>query len=818
MRFNVYGMNCSACAVKVENTVKKVNGVKSCAVSLLTNTMTVEGDFSKEEIILAVKKAGYSACIYGEESLDAKNKKKKILSPTKSILYRIIVSAPLLVALMYISMGYVMWGWWLPSFIKSELVIAIIEAVLSLAVMLINIKFFINGVRGIIRLSPNMDTLVSLGSFSSYIYSLVFFICKAIEKNSGYTHQLYFESAGMILVLVSVGKLLEAVSKGKTTSALEKLKGLSPTTATILIGDKEKIVDIKEIKVGDLVVVKPGESFSVDGIIKSGQSTVNEASLTGESLPKDKAVGDEVYTATINLSGRLIVVCTKTGKDTNFAKIIQMVEEASTTKAPIAKIADKVSGVFVPVVLAISLLTLLGYLIASYSIGYALQRAISVLVISCPCALGLATPVAIMVGSGVGARNGVLFKNAQALELTGRVKTVAFDKTGTLTKGQMTIAGVYPTEYFTQEELISFACAIEGGSNHPIAKAIVGCAVEQNLNKFTASGVQEIAGKGVIAQIDGVSYFGGKYEFVAQNCKIDGDYLSTARALEEQGKTTVFFCANTDFLGFIAVSDEIKQEAKELISNLRLMGIKTVMLTGDNQKTATSVANTLGVDEVFGSLLPNEKGEIIKRLQQNGKVAMVGDGINDAPALAVADVGIAVGTGTDVAIESGDVVVMRDNALDVALAVSLSKKTLRAIKQNLFWAFIYNLIGIPLAIGAFIPLGFTISPMFCSACMSASSVLVVLNALRLNLFKFTSKYSNKSQVKSVIMSVEGLMCGHCETSVQNALLSCYGVLKVSASYKTGKVKIIGVDFNCNMVESVIVGLGYKVVDKQEENK
>ncbi len=806
MRFSVYGMNCVACSSRVESAVKKVEGVTSCEVSLLTNSMQVEGTFDAQKIILAVKKAGYSASIYCDKKEKNSQKNNEIVSTAK----RLIFSLPLLLVLMYITMGHVMWGWWIPSFLRTSLIVGIVECVLAVSVMAINIKFFINGVKGAIHLAPNMDTLVSLGSLASFIYSLVFFIYSEVTAGTNYLHGLYFESAAMILVLVSVGKLLEAMSKGKTTTALEKLKNLSPNEARIIREGEEVVVDISEVKVGDIVVVKVGESFAVDGVIIEGATTIDEASLTGESIPRDKGVGDEVFTATANLTGLVKVQVEKVGEDTSLSKIIKMVEQSATSKAPIAKLADKVSGVFVPFVLAVALLTTCGYLIASFSVGYALARGISVLVISCPCALGLATPVAIMVANGVGARHGILYKSSEALEQVGKTKIVAFDKTGTLTKGELMVTDILPSEFFTVKEVLSFACALEVGSNHPIAKAIVNEGEKERVDKYIVTDLKEIAGKGVSGKIDGVEYFVGKEAFIKEQCKIDERVKAQVDKLLLEGKTALYICAESDFLGGITLADSVKDDSAECIEWLKSMGIKTALISGDNEVSAREVANSLGIDEVFGNLLPENKGEIIERLKKAGKVAMVGDGINDALALTVADTGIAIGAGTDVAIDSADVVLMNEGIKDVCASIVLSKKSLKVIKQNLFWAFIYNAIGIPVSIGAFSGQGLVMSPVICSLCMSVSSFCVVMNALRLNLVKIY-KEKSKEKIATYIVEVEGLMCHHCEKMVEEALASIFGVKKTSADYKKGIIRVTHTGAKKETIERAIENKGYKVI-------
>lgn len=726
-KYDVTGMSCAACSARVEKAVSAVSGVTNCSVNLLTNSMTVEGSATDKEIISAVKKAGYGARVSeGEISLDNSGE-------IKALKRRFVLSVAFLLILMYISMGHTMWNWPLPSvFSKNHLLLGIIQLVLSLAVMVINRKFFINGWHGIKNKSPNMDTLVAMGSGAAFIYSmyLVILIAKTNDHHLAmeYMHGLYFESAAMILALITVGKMLEAYSKGRTTSAVKSLMELSPKTATVIRDGKETVIPSDEIKIGDIFAVKAGERIPADGIVKEGGGAVDEASLTGESIPVDKSEGDKVSASTVNKDGYMLCVAEKVGKDTAINQIIKMVNDASASKAPIAKAADKVSGVFVPSVIVIAIITLTVWLLLGRSVGFALEKAISVLVISCPCALGLATPVAIMVGSGVGAKNGILFKTAEALEITGKIKTVALDKTGTVTSGIMSVTDILPEEGFTKKELLTLAYSLEKKSEHPIAMAIVEKAKEEGIEALEIKEFTVEAGRGISGIYEGKKIRGGKSGYTNASSIKDVE-------LAEQGKTPVYFTVNGENMGIIAVSDTLKEDSPGAVSELKKMGVNVVMITGDNEKTAEAIAKSAYINEVVAGVLPDEKGNAVLKLKNHGYVAMAGDGINDAPALTIADVGIAVGAGTDVAIDSADIVLMKSKLSDIPRLIRLSRSTLRNIHENLFWAFIYNTIGIPLAAGIFSKWGIELTPMFAAFAMSLSSFCVVMNALRLNFVK-----------------------------------------------------------------------------------
>lgn len=728
-QFRVTGMGCAACSARVEKAVSAIAGVTSCSVSLLTNTLVVEGSADSADIMKAVEDAGYG--IEEDKAEPERVEEDFAESETDGLKRRLLYSLCFLIPLMYVSMGHTMWNWPLPGFLTAHsIVIGILQLVLTVIVMVVNRKFFINGFKSLWHKAPNMDTLVALGAGAAFAYSSVsLFVVTNL-------HQLYFESAAMILTLITVGKMLEARSKGKTTDALKGLMKLAPETACVLRDGKETIVPIKEVRIGDLFVVRPGENIPVDGIVVDGQSAVNESALTGESIPVDKEEGAMVSAATLNQSGFLTCKATRVGKDTTLSKIIQMVSDAAATKAPIAKIADKVSGIFVPVVLIIALITFIAWMLTGETVGFAIARAISVLVISCPCALGLATPVAIMVGSGVGAKNGILFKTALSLEVTGGVKTVVLDKTGTITTGEPKVTDVYPANGFEEKEFLSFAYSLEVKSEHPLAKAVVAKAEELHLEVKETTSFKAVAGNGLQAICEGKELFGGNRGFIEQVCEIPKEALEMAEVYASNGKTTLFFAMGKTFIGLIAVADRMKEEAKEAIAQLKDMGIRVVMLSGDQKITAEAVGKEAGVDEVIAGVLPDGKEAVIKELMEQGNVAMVGDGINDAPALTRANVGIAIGAGTDIAIDAADVVLMKSNLLDVPAAIRLSRFTLRNIHENLFWAFIYNVIGIPLAAGVWIPIfGWELNPMFGAAAMSLSSFCVVSNALRLNFAK-----------------------------------------------------------------------------------
>lgn len=800
-QYNVTGMSCAACSARVEKAVSAVNGVTSCSVNLLTNSMGVEGTASESDIISAVEKAGYGAFPKGaEKAKSAEDTENKEIKAMKN---RLIWSSVFLVILMYFSMGYSMWGWYVPKFLDGNYIaVGIIQLLLTLIIMFINRKFFINGFKGVINRSPNMDTLVALGSGASFVYSLYALFAMTYAQMNGNTHhvmhlmhEFYFESSAMILTLITVGKTLEAHSKGKTTNALKSLINLAPKSAVIIRDGKEISVPVENIRKGDIFIVRSGENIAADGIIIDGTCAVDESALTGESIPADKSVGDYVSSGTINKSGFIKCEALKVGEETALSKIIRMVEDASATKAPVAKIADKVSGIFVPVVIGIAVITLIIWLIAGESFGFALARSISVLVISCPCALGLATPVAIMVGNGVGAKNGILFKTALALEETGKINTVVLDKTGTVTIGKPEVTDIIVSDGFSENEFLSSAISIEKKSEHPLALAIIKKAEEIGINPEEVTDFKVFAGNGLSAVMNNSEISGGNLDFISSKVTVPQKFKSISEKLSEQGKTPMFFCKDNTFMGIIAVADVIKEDAPQAISELHNMGMRVVMLTGDNERTAKAIANQVGADEVIAGVLPDGKESVIRNLKKSGKVAMVGDGINDAPALARADIGIAVGNGTDIAIDSADVVLMKSHAVDIPASIRLSRKTLKNIHENLFWAFIYNIIGIPLAAGVFIPIfELKLNPMFGAFAMSISSFCVVSNALRLNLFdiynsakdkKIKSKSERKSFSMQKTIKIEGMMCGHCEATVKKALEAVSGVESAEVSHEKG---------------------------------
>ena len=818
IQYIVTGMSCAACSARVEKAVSKVPGVTSCSVSLLTNSMGVEGTATEQEIIKAVKDAGYGAskkregaakaqpaqALAGEDML--KDRETPVLKR------RLIASVGFLIVLMYFSMGHMMWGWPVPGFMKdNHVMMGLLQMLLTITVMVINQKFFISGFKGLIHRAPNMDTLVALGSGASFVYSTYALFAMTDAQMHGdmdavmsYMHDFYFESAAMILALITVGKMLEARSKGKTTDALKGLMKLAPKTAVVIRGEKEVQVSIEQVQKGDCFVVKPGENIPVDGEVIEGNSAVNESALTGESIPVDKAVGDKVSAATVNQSGYLKCRATRVGEDTTLSQIIQMVSDAAATKAPIAKIADRVSGVFVPMVITIAVLTIIVWLIAGQSIGFALSRGIAVLVISCPCALGLATPVAIMVGNGMGARNGIMFKTAVSLEETGKMQIVALDKTGTITSGEPKVTDIIPAAGVTEDTLLKCAYALENKSEHPLARAILENAKEENAGIEEVTGFQALPGNGLTAILDDLTLYGGNYTFISSKVSVDGDIQKKAEKLAEAGKTPLFFGNEDRLLGVIAVADVIKEDSPQAIKELQNMGIHVVMLTGDNERTAKAIGQQAGVDEVIAGVLPEGKEQVIRKLKEKGKVAMVGDGINDAPALTRADMGIAIGAGTDVAIDAADVVLMKSRLSDVPAAIRMSRATLRNIHENLFWAFFYNIIGIPLAAGVWYPLfGWKLNPMFGAAAMSLSSFCVVSNALRLNLFKMydaskdkklkakKEKKRSKKEDKTMkkIMHIEGMMCGHCEAAVKKALEALPQVDEAVVSHEAGTAEL-----------------------------
>lgn len=784
-KFDVSGMSCSACSAHVEKAVKNVQGVTDVSVSLLTNSMTVEGSFSDEDIISAVVNAGYGASAQGSK------KEEKSDNEFKTLRNRLVFSVILMFPLMYLSMGHMI-GLHAPF---GHLTSGIIQLVISLSVMIINGRFFVNGVKSVLNKSPNMDTLVALGSGASFIYS-VFMI--------NMHHELYFESAAMIVTLITVGKMLESYSKGKTTNALKELMNLAPKTATVIRDGKEIIVSADQVSIGDTFIVKPGESIPVDGEIIEGASALNETALTGESIPVDKNTGDEVFSGTINLSGFLKCKATKIGEDTTLSKIIKMVSDASASKAPIAKIADKISGIFVPTVIGIALVTIAIWLIVGQEFGFALQRGISVLVISCPCALGLATPVAIMVGNGVGAKNNILFKNATSLEQTGKTKIVVLDKTGTITKGEPKVTDIIEES----DRLLSVAYSIEKKSEHPLAKAVVSYGIENNINELETENFVSLAGNGLSATINGKEVYAGKFDFIKEKVTISNELENSYKALAKQGKTPLFFAEDGKLLGIIAVADVIKEDSIEAISSLKNMGIEVVMLTGDNQKTADAIGKTVGVDKVIAQVMPDGKADAINELKKKGFVAMVGDGINDAPALTTADTGIAIGAGTDVAIDAADVVLMNSKLSDVVSAIKLSKGVLKNIKENLFWAFCYNTLGIPIAAGLLIPFGIKLTPMFGAAAMSLSSFCVVTNALRLNFIKL----KKEKKIMTKTLKIEGMMCPHCEGRVKTALENLPQVKEAITSHKEGTAVItLTEDVSDELLIKTVEEQGYKVL-------
>ena len=823
-QYNVTGMSCAACSARVEKAVMKVEGVESCAVSLLTNTMGVEGTASSKSIIAAVETAGYGASIKGSEEKTAADNFSPSLwdSETEALKRRLIASICFLVPLMYVSMGHMMWGWPLPAdFSANHLAMGLFELLFTVVVMVINQKFFISGFKSIINRAPNMDALVALGASASFIWSVYILFCMTAAVSTGdaaaaeeYMMNFYFESAAMILTLITLGKMLEARSKGKTTDALKSLMKIAPKTANVIRDGREVLIPAEQVRAGDIFVVRPGESIPADGVVADGQSAVNEAALTGESIPVDKMKGDSVSAATINQSGFITCEAVRVGQDTTLSQIIKMMSEAAATKAPIAKTADKASGIFVPAVIGIALVTLVVWLLVGQSAGYALERAISVLVISCPCALGLATPVAIMVGSGVGAKNGILYKTAVSLEEAGRVKTVVLDKTGTVTRGEPVVTDMIPAGGFTKETLLSLAAALEVKSEHPLAKAIMREANEKNAAMPEVSEFEALVGNGLAACLDGARIAGGSLKYMNETVRVPKGLKERADALASEGKTPMLFSKDGAAVGIIAVADVVKDDSRMAVQELKSMGIRVVMLTGDNELTARAIGNEIGVDEVIAGVLPDGKADTIRRLKESGKVAMVGDGINDAPALTEADVGIAIGAGADIAADAADIVLMKNSLMDAAEAVRLSRAALRNIRENLFWAFIYNVIGIPVAAGAFIAaFGIGLDPMFAAAAMSLSSFCVVSNALRLNLFKpyraqsgddtvHTKKTADDSEthpdipeekrsssVKRMALTVDGMMCEHCEKRVVRALLGVDGVISAEADHKNDIARI-----------------------------
>ena len=839
--FLVSGMTCAACSARVEKAVKNVPGVESCAVSLLTNSMTVSASCADTDIMDAVEKAGYSARVKGENTQPQSSQEDALRdTETPKLKKRLLLSLFFLILLMYISMGHVMWHFPVPAFLQNPVSLGLMQLLLAAIVMVINQKFFISGFKGLIRRAPNMDTLVALGSMASFVYSvwMLFEMILAPDHSLQhmYLHEFYFEGAAMILTLITVGKMLEARSKGKTTSALKSLMKLSPKTANVIRNGQEATVPIENVHIGDIIAVRPGENIPVDGVILEGTTAVNESVLTGESIPVDKTPGDPVSAATINQSGYIRMRADRVGEDTTLSQIIRMVSDAAATKAPIAKVADKVSGVFVPVVIGIAAVTLIIWLLAGQAFGYALSRAISVLVISCPCALGLATPVAIMVGSGMGAKHGILFKTATALEQAGRTRVIALDKTGTITKGHPRVTDILPAENTSEQELMQYACTLESGSEHPLAKAVMAWAEENSLSPEAVKNLTALPGSGLTALYKGALLTGGSLSMVKQHAPIPDSMQKAAETLSAAGKTPLFFAKENCLLGIVAVADTLKEDSKKAIQELKNMGVYTVMLTGDNARTARAIADQCGVDEVIADVKPDGKEQVIRRLQEEkGMCMMVGDGINDAPALTRADVGVAIGAGTDVAIDAADVVLMHSTLMDVPALIRLSRRTLTAIHQNLFWAFIYNVIGIPLAAGAFIHLlGWEMNPMFGAAAMSLSSFCVVSNALRLNLFNLRCpchdrKLREKKKLLPMIqhilnihkeakpmtkeLKIEGMMCMHCEARVKKTLEKIDGILEAAVSHEKGNAVVtLSKDVPNEVLKTAVEDQDYKVLD------
>ena len=856
-QYTVTGMSCAACSTRVEKAVSKVPGVTSCSVSLLTNSMGVEGSATDQEIIKAVADAGYGASAKDAEgeknggaNSAAASEEALADHETPILKKRLLYSVGFLLVLMYFSMGHMMWNWPLPAFMDgNHVMMGLVQLYLTVIIMVINQKFFINGFKSLFHGAPNMDTLVALGSFASFGYSSYALFAMTYAEHQGdaeavmgYMHEFYFESAAMILTLITVGKMLEARSKGKTTDALKSLMKLSPKTAVVEKEGKETEVPVEQVRIGDVFVVRPGENIPVDGVVLEGNSAVNEAALTGESIPVDKQAGDRVSAATINQSGFIRCEATRVGEDTTLSQIIRMVSDAAATKAPIAKVADKVSGIFVPAVISIAVLTVIVWLIAGESVGFALARGISVLVISCPCALGLATPVAIMVGNGMGAKNGILFKTAVSLEETGKVEIVALDKTGTITSGEPKVTDVLAADGTSEEELLKLAYSLESRSEHPLAKAIVAYGAEKLAEQIPVSEFKALPGNGLEGKVGDADVKGGSLKFAQSQTEISEKIKSQAEKLAEEGKTPLMFLKNGILAGMIAVADVIREDSPQAVKELQNMGIEVVMLTGDNERTAKAIGRQAGVDRVIAGVLPDGKEEVIRRLKEQGKVAMVGDGINDAPALTRADMGIAIGAGADVAIDAADVVLVKSRLSDVPAAIRLSRGTLRNIHENLFWAFFYNVIGIPLAAGIWIPIfGWKLNPMFGAAAMSLSSFCVVTNALRLNLLNIKdsrkdkkirrkaaapagavvaaaeinteTKKENKTMTKT--MKIEGMMCGHCEAAVKKALEALDGVASAEVSHEKGTAVVtLEKDVDNAVLTKAVEDKDYKVVSVQ----
>ena len=840
-QYTVTGMSCAACSARVEKAVSGVEGVTSCSVSLLTNSMGVEGTASAEEIIAAVRDAGYGAALKrgNKEQTTRLSSDEDALKDreTPVLKKRFITSLGFWIVLMYVSMGHMMWGWPLPPFFNdNHVAMGLLQLLLTVIIMVINQKFFISGFKSLWHRAPNMDALVALGSMAAFVYSTfaLFAMTDAQVKGNAdavmsYMHEFYFESAATILALITLGKMLEARSKGKTTDALKGLMKLAPKTATLLRDGAEITVPIEQVAKGDIFVVRPGENIPVDGTVLDGNSAVDESTLTGESIPVDKAAGSAVSAGTLNQSGYIRCEATRVGEDTTLSQIIQMVSDAAATKAPIAKVADKVSGVFVPAVITIAVITVIVWLLAGQTAGFALARGISVLVISCPCALGLATPVAIMVGNGMGAKNGILFKTAVSLEETGKTQIVALDKTGTITQGEPKVTDIIPVNGRSEKELLSIAYALEKKSEHPLARAINQKAEQDGLKANEVEQFKALPGNGLIAFYDGAVLFGGNYKFISGQFQVPAEIKVKSDQLSEEGKTPLFFARDGELCGIIAVADIIKEDSPQAIKEMRNMGIHVVMLTGDNERTAKAIGAKADVDEVIAGVLPDGKESVIRKLQQKGKVIMVGDGINDAPALTSADIGIAIGAGADVAIDAADVVLMKSSLSDVPAAIRLSRATLHNIHENLFWAFIYNIVGIPLAAGVFIGvLGWQLDPMFAAAAMSLSSFSVVTNALRLNFFRMHDskgdhKIKNKlkitiekeTKIMEKTLKIEGMMCGHCEMHTKKALEALDGVTEASVSHKTGTAIVtLEKDISDDILKQAVADQGYKVTDIQ----
>ena len=841
-QYNVTGMTCAACQARVEKVVSKVPGVTSVSVSLLTNSMGVEGTALSTDIVAAVEKAGYHASVKGAEKESSQGAEALADTETPKLLKRLIISLIFLMPLMYLSMGHMMWNWPLPGFLNNNHVgMGLAQLLFTVIIMVINQRFFISGFTSLIHRAPNMDTLVAMGATAAFSYSTYALFAMTVAQTAGnnklvmsYMHEFYFESAAMILTLITLGKTLEAYSKGKTTDALKSLMNLAPKMATVVRNGQEQIISAEQVKKGDIFLVKPGESIPVDGIVLEGNSAIDEAALTGESIPVDKAEGDNVSAATINQSGFLKCEATRVGEDTTLSQIIKMVSDAAATKAPIAKITDKVSGIFVPAVITIAVITIIGWLLAGQTVGFALARGISVLVISCPCALGLATPVAIMVGNGVGARHGILFKTAVSLEEAGKVDIVALDKTGTITNGQPKVTDILPVDGISEQELLETAFSLEKKSEHPLANAIVEYGDEKKLTVPVVEDFQAVPGNGLTGTLNNKTLIGGNLLFIEKSLSISEKIKHSAEQLASAGKTPLFFAKENRLLGMIAVADVIKEDSPQAIKELKAMGIHVVMLTGDNERTAKAIGEQAGVDNVIAGVLPDGKESVIRALGEKGKVAMVGDGINDAPALTRADIGIAIGAGTDVAMDAADVVLMKSKLADVPAAIRLSRGVLRNIHENLFWAFFYNTIGIPLAAGLLIPvLGWKLNPMFGAAAMSLSSFCVVTNALRLNLLNIRSTKKDKKKKKAIdvslininnnekkevnemtkTMNIKGMMCGHCEAAVKKALEALPEVASAEVSHEKGTAVVtLEKEIADDVLKKTVEDKDYEVVE------